>query len=61
MEIYQDEDDKPKKRYTMNKGNFRAIRGNNIKFHRTVNIRQKAIGYNIRARMQDSSEARWVY
>ena len=61
MEIYQDEDGKQKKRFTMNKGEFRAIRGSNVKFHRTVNIRQQALGYKIRARMQDSSDARWVY
>ncbi|TIB29233.1 hypothetical protein E3P86_03713 [Wallemia ichthyophaga] len=61
-EFYQDQQSGvPKKRYAMNKGNFRAIRGNNIKFHRTVNIRQELLGYQIRARMQDSSEARWVY
>ncbi|EIM20752.1 hypothetical protein WALSEDRAFT_60830 [Wallemia mellicola CBS 633.66] len=61
MEVYQDGTGKFRKRFTMNRGNYRAIRGSNVKFHRTVDIRQKALDYQIKARMQDSSEARWVY
>ncbi|TIA89608.1 hypothetical protein E3P81_02861 [Wallemia ichthyophaga] len=59
-EIYQDGHGKYRKRLAPNLGHHRAIRGTNNKFHRSVAIRQKQIGYDIKARMVDSPTAHWV-
>ena len=59
-EIYQDGKGKYRKRLAPNLGHHRTIRGTNTKFHRSVAIRQKRIGYDIKARMVDNSSAHWV-
>ncbi|TIC06464.1 hypothetical protein E3Q16_01136 [Wallemia mellicola] len=59
-EIYQDEKGKYRKRLAPNLGHHRTIRGTNTKFHRSVAIRQKRIGYDIKARMVDSPTSHWV-
>lgn len=59
-EIYQDQKGRFRKRLAPNLGHHRTIRGDNIKFHRSVAIRQRRIGYKMGARMVDSNDTHWV-